>query len=160
MTTPKRPGGLTALAVLNFVFTGLGLISLLALVAVWKFADQAMASATSEKDRATMAAFKEMGMGPWALIVVSGVITSVLLLVAGIGYLKMKRWGWIAGNLYALFAIVSAMLTVFMMPPTLGGGFNLMSIVGLIYPVLTAILLNTTFKAEFVEASDRAPAAS
>lgn len=159
MTTPKRPGGLTALAVLNFVFTGLGLLSLLALVAVMKFADQAMASATTEKDRATIAAFNDMGMGPWALIVGSGILTSALLLIAGIGYLKMKRWGWIAGNLYALLSIVSALLTVFMMPPALGGGFNLMSIVGLIYPVLTGILLNTTFKAEFVETPDRAPGA-
>jgi hypothetical protein len=159
MSKPNRPGGLTALAVLNFVFTGLGLLSLLALVAVLKFADQAMATA-SEKDRAAIAAFNEMGMGPWAMIVGSGLVTSVLLLVAGIGYLKMRRWGWIAGNLYAFLAILTAILTVFLMPPTLGGGFNLMSIIGLIYPVLTAILLNTTFKAEFSRAPDGPSGAS
>ncbi|HEY5933642.1 MAG TPA: hypothetical protein VIU61_03380 [Kofleriaceae bacterium] len=158
MTTPKRPGGLTALAVLNFVFTGLGLISLLALVAVLKFADQAMAGA-SEKDRATIAAFSEMGMGTWALLVGSSLLTCALLLIAGIGYLKMKRWGWIAGNLYALLSIVAALLSAFLMPPALGGGINLMTIVGLIYPVLTGILLNTTFKNEFIETPDRAPGA-
>ena len=159
MSSPKRPGGLTALAVLNFVFTGLGLLSLLALVAVLKFADQAMATA-SEKDRAAIAAFGEMGMGLWALIVGSGLITSALLLIAGIGYLKMRRWGWIAGNLYAVLSIVTAILTGLLMPPTLGGGFNLMSIVGLIYPVLTVILLNTTFKAEFVQLPDGPSAAA
>jgi len=151
MSSPKRPGGLTALAVLNFVFTGFGLLSLLALIAILKFADAAMATA-SEKDRAAIAAFDELGIGPWALIVGSSLVTSVLLLVAGIGYLKMRRWGWIAGNLYALLAIVTSVLTVFLFPPMLGGSFNLMSIVGLIYPVLTAILLNTTFKAEFSRA--------
>jgi hypothetical protein len=153
MSTPTRPGGLTALAVLNFVFTGLGLISLLALVAMLKFADQAMAGA-SEKDRAVITAFGEMGMGPWALIVGSGIVTSALLLIAGIGYLKMRRWGWIAGNLYAVLAIITAILQVFLMPAAIGGGFNLMSIVGLIYPVLTIILLNTTFKAEFARVSE------
>ena len=159
MSTPKRPGGLTALAVLNFVFTGLGLISLLALVAMLKFADQAMAGA-SEKDRAVITAFGEMGMGLWALIVGSGLLTSAMLLIAGIGYLKMRRWGWIAGNLYAVLAIVTAILTGLLMPPTIGGGFNLMSIVGLIYPVLTMILLNTTFKAEFGRVGDATLGAS
>ena len=148
MSTPKRPGGLTALAVLNFVFTGLGLISLLALVAVVKLADQAMATA-SEKDRAAIAAFGELGTGMWALLVGSGLITSALLLIAGIGYLKMRRWGWIAGNLYAVLSIITAIMTGLLMPSALGGGFNLMSIVGLVYPVLTLILINTTFRAEF-----------
>ena len=149
MTSTRRPGGLTALAVLNFVFTGFGLLSLLALVAVLQFADPEMMATASEEDRRAMAAFSELGMGRWGLIVGSGLVTSVLLLVAGIGYLKVRRWGWVTGNLYAVLAILTSVLTVVLMPPTLGGGFNLMTVVGLIYPVLTVILLNTTFKSEF-----------
>jgi hypothetical protein len=148
MSSSKRPGGLTALAVLNFVFTGFGLLSLLAILAMLKFADAAMATA-DEKDRAAIAAFGELGMGSWALIVASGLVTSALLLVAGIGYLKMRRWGRTAGNLYAALSIATAIISALLMPKALGGGFNLMSLVGLVYPVLTGILLNTTFKDDF-----------
>jgi hypothetical protein len=31
-----------------------------------------------------------------------------------------------------------------------GGGFNLGTILGLVYPVITLFLLNTTFKEDFV----------
>lgn len=148
MSTSKRPGGLTALAVINFVFAGFGLLSMLAMVALLQFADAAMATADAG-DRAAIEGFQNLGMGVWALIVSSEVVTSALLVIAGVGYLKMSRWGRSAGNLYAALAIASAMLSALLMPAALGGGINLMTIVGLVYPILTLLLLNTTFKDEF-----------
>jgi magnesium-transporting ATPase (P-type) len=148
MSTSKRPGGLTALAVINFVFAGFGLLSMVAMVALLQFADAAMATADAG-DRAAIEAFQNLGMGVWALIVATEALSSALLVIAGVGYLKMSRWGRSAGNLYAVLTIASALLTAFLMPAALGGGFQLTSIIGLVYPILTLILLNTTFKDEF-----------
>jgi len=33
-----------------------------------------------------------------------------------------------------------------MFPSEIGGGFNIAVIIGLIYPIVTLVLLNTTFK--------------
>jgi len=37
-----------------------------------------------------------------------------------------------------------------MTPADAGGGFNLLRMIGLIYPIVTLILINTTFKEDFV----------
>lgn len=148
MSTNKRPGGLTALAVLNFVFAGLGLLSVLGLVALLQFADTLKADA-SPQDAAVFQAFQDMGMGVWALLLVSSVLTDALLIIAGVGYLKQRAWGRRFGNIYAVIAIGSSVASALLMPAAVGGGFNIGTIIGLVYPVLTVILLNTTFKDDF-----------
>lgn len=145
----KRPGGLTALAVLNFVFGGLGLLSLLGIVVMFKYASQLSANA-SPQDKAVFQAFQDLGLGFWAVIVIISVISSAMLITAGVGYLKTKRWGRTLGNLYALLTIGHSILEAVIMPSELGGGVQLGTLIGLVYPVLTLILINTTFKDDFV----------
>jgi len=71
----------------------------------------------------------------------------VLLLLSGIGYLKLKKFlGRMIGNTYAVISIVSSVISGIMFPSEMGGGFNIGTIIGLIYPIITLILLNTTFK--------------
>jgi hypothetical protein len=68
-----------------------------------------------------------------------------------VGYLKLKKFlGRTLGNVYAVMSVVYSIGSALLLPVTLGGGFNIMAIVGLIYQVLTLILLNTTFKEDFV----------
>ena len=75
------------------------------------------------------------------------VISSVLLLISGIGYIKQKKFmGRTLGNAYAILAIISGIVSAMMMKPEIGGGFSIGTIIGLIYPILTLILLNMTFK--------------
>src|SRR5678815_3399044 len=110
MTTGRRPGGLTALAVLNFVFSGLGLLGVLALLAVFGMVDTLKHSAANAHDRQVLEAFDNMSMGLWGLIMVSSVIIAALLIVAGVGYLKMRKWGRNIGNAYALLSIGTCLL--------------------------------------------------
>jgi len=148
MQVQKRPGGLTALAVINFVVAGLGLISVLGLVALLKYADLVGENASAQ-DREVIRAFNELGVGLWALEVIASVIASALLIIAGVGYLKMKPWGRACGNLFALVSIASSVISAMLFPVELGGGFQIGTLIGFVYPVLTIILINTTFKNDF-----------
>jgi len=43
-------------------------------------------------------------------------------------------------------AIISSIVSGLWFAPELGGGFNIGTIIGLIYPIVTLVLINTTFK--------------
>jgi hypothetical protein len=129
-----RPGGLTALAVLNFVFGGIkAILTLLAIGFIFD-ADRRsggeVGRALAEQNQALL----------WigALLSIS---TTLLLIVSGVGYLKQKRFmGRTLGNLYAVFSLADSGLS-------LANNANLMwTLIFAIYPLLTLMLLNTTFK--------------
>jgi hypothetical protein len=74
-------------------------------------------------------------------------VSVLLLIVSGVGYLGLKKMlGRTMGNAYAVVSIASSVIGIVM----LNTGFGLSTIIGLVYPVLTLILLNTTFKDDFV----------
>ena len=148
MAHGRRPGGLTALAVLNFVVAGINLISLLAAIAVVALADTLKAAARTPQDRAVFDALGDMNVGLWVLIIASGALALVLLIVAGVGYLKMRKWGRNMGNIYALTAIASSVAGAILTPTELGGGLSIGTIIGLVYPTLTLYFINVTFKEE------------
>lgn len=142
----RRPGGLTALAVLNFVFAGLHALNVLGAIVIFSMAGSLKEAMTTPEDRAVMEAFENMNMGLWALILISAVLGLILLIVAGVGYLKMRKWGRSSGNLYAVVSIASSVLGALITPEQLGGGFSIATIIGLVYPLLTLYFLNVTFK--------------
>ena len=149
----KRPGGLTALAVVNFIFGGLGLLGMLALAAIMVlFLGVAEATENSENEmqQQIVEAWQEVGLPAIMLLVGLGLVVSVLLIVSGIGYLKQKRFlGRTLGTAYGVLGILSNALSAALTPVEQGGGMNLGLIIGLVYPVLTLLLLNTTFKHDF-----------
>lgn len=151
MNEEKRPGGLTALAVINIVFSAWGFLSLMGFAAFLAFIDKIPTEEMEEAQRAQFEAFQEMGLPVFVLMIALGVVSNILLLVAGIGYLKQKKvLGRMVGNAYAIFGIVSSIVSGLMFATELGGGFNLATMIGLIYPVVTLILLNTTFRDDFI----------
>ncbi len=80
------------------------------------------------------------------LIVILSCLSSALLIISGVGYIKLKRvLGRTMGSLYGILALAATILQ-------LAGGtpFGIGTIIGLIYPVLTLILVNTTFKDDLV----------
>jgi hypothetical protein len=132
----KRPGGLTALAVLNFVFAGLGTIGLLAFFALLSVAEGAAAAAEVKVSTGLL----------WALILL-GFVRMGLLITAGVGYLKQKRFlGRTLGNTWAVLALADTGMGLAIVKT----GFSVGTLIGLVYPVLTLILLNTTFKDDLV----------
>jgi hypothetical protein len=147
MTEGKRPGGLTALAVINFVFSGWGFIGLLGLAAFFAFIGKIPTDEMQESQKVQIEAFQNAGLPVFIFIFALSIITSVLLLLSGIGYLKQKKLlGRMIGNTYAVVSIVSGIVSAMMWPAEMGGSFNIGTIIGLIYPVVTLILVNTTFK--------------
>jgi len=147
MDEGKRPGGLTALAVINFVIAGVGFLGILGMIALFAFVGEIPTEGMDETQKAQMEAFQDMGLPVFIVVFGLEAVSSLLLLVSGIGYLKQKKiMGWAIGNAYAVVAIISSVVSAFMFAAELGGGFNIGTMINLIYPLVTLILLNTTFK--------------
>jgi hypothetical protein len=134
---------------LNFVFAGLSLLNALGLLAVLAFSDKLAQSAATDEDRAVFESLQSVGTGVWAFMLVVNVLVVALLIISGVGYLKTRMWGRRIGSVYALLSIGDAIATVFILPAAFGG-FGIQTLIALVYPVLTLILLNTTFKDDFV----------
>ena len=145
MAEGTRPGGLTALAVLNFVFGGLAALGILALVTLLGVVNVAT---DGEAGEAMAQGMSEAGLSGGLLVItiVLSIASCALLIISGVGYLKQKRvLGRTMGTLYGILALLGTVIGI------VGGGeFNFGSIIGLVYPVLTLILINTTFKEDLV----------
>jgi uncharacterized membrane protein YkvI len=139
MAEGKRPGGLTALAVLNFVFGGLGALGFLTLLALFGYMDSATDGELSD-------AFTEVPeKGLLVLSVVLSLVAVVAEITSGVGYLKQKRFmGRTVGNVYALAAIANLVLGMSFT------AFGIGTMIALVYPVLTLALINTTFADDLV----------
>ncbi len=146
MNEGKRPGGLTALAVLNFIFSGWGLLGIMGMITMIVLFGK-LAENMDEQARTQWEAIQAIGQ-PWLICLLAvSAVSSILLLISGIGYIKQKKFmGRTLGNAYAILAIISGIVSAVTMKPEIGGGFSIGAIIGFIYPVLTLILLNSTFK--------------
>jgi len=143
MAEGKRPGGLTALAVLNFVFGGLGALGVLALLALLTAASAVVNAASDGAVGVTSAP----GAGIVYGLIALSIVQIILMIVSGVGYLKQKKFlGRTLGNVYAVVSILGSILGVVL--AKMGFGFS--NIIGLVYPILTLFLLNVTFKDDFV----------
>ncbi|MHC4550496.1 MAG: hypothetical protein ACYTEZ_17150 [Planctomycetota bacterium] len=181
MTEGKRPGGLTALAVINFVFGGydclqvFGAIAMAVILTIVAAEEEnggpeesAAAESTAEPEadepeadepeadddpRKVMAReWRKYGLEPKTLFIKAGLYLALafLLLTSGVGYLKQRKlWGRTMGNLYAVASLGTTAFEATEIPEDVGG-FGILLLVFAVYPVLTLILLNTTFKEDFV----------
>ncbi len=143
--TGKRPGGLTALAVLNFVFGGLGLIfSIIGIIGVGAMMAMAAGAAKALGGSAAMAAMPSAAVLYGQLGI--GLLASILEIVAGIGYLGQKKSGRTMGNAFAILGVVSVIMSIVLVH----SGFGFSAILGLVWPGLTLFFINTTYKNNLV----------
>src|SRR5262245_60592599 len=110
--TARRPGGLTALAVLNFVIGGLMSLYFFSLLMFFAMTDEMV----KQMDPASRERFERVKNDPnlHLVIVITTIVLGVgaaLLIASGVGYLKQKRWGRVLGNLGALIGVGVAVLT-------------------------------------------------
>jgi hypothetical protein len=137
-----RPGGLTALAVVNFVFCGLALLGALMLMVFLN-----MTPPSAEEDAASQEQITLLRENHDAVLVsvALSVGEAVLLLVSGLGYLGQKRVsGRILGSVYALVGLLGVSWQLTYMP------FGLEHMTSFLYPLITLVLLNTTFRRDLV----------
>src|SRR5262245_43377570 len=124
-TGGQRPGGLTALAVLNFIFGASGLLQVFRLAAMLGSSPHARA----ELERASE--FGGTG-GAIYLLILLQLVGSTLLILSGAGYLGQKRlMGKVLGSIYGVVGLVSTALTALLVHQ-----FNLFTILGILYPLL------------------------
>jgi len=136
-----RPGGLTALAIFNFIFGGLsGLINLLGLATISTMREQMEESARQSGDKLPAMWIRYFLMG-------MALIRAAVLITSGIGYLQLKRFlGYILGNIYAVLALIAIGIEIGMAPQN----FTVVSLFEFVYPLITLFLLNVIFRKDFV----------
>ena len=155
MSEGKRPGGLTALAVLNLLGCGYDFLTAFGFAILWaqiNFPDFAAMIPMDEDGKRVLDAMREIGNGVLYTLIAVHVVLALLLLLSGIGYLLQKRFlGRTLGNVYALVSLATtAVMMLALQSEEAGGGFQLITLVLILYPALTLLLLNTTFKEDFV----------
>ncbi len=135
--TGQRPGGLTALAIINFIFGGFASLGLLGKFALIGCVNVATGGQVNR-------AIPYMALIYVSLVV--GLISVVLLITSGVGYLQQQRvLGKILGSVYGIVGILYALTGA------IGEqDFGIGDLINLVYPVLTLVLLNTVFKDDFL----------
>jgi hypothetical protein len=151
MDEMKRPVGLTVLAVINFIFTAFSLLGAFGIIVAKNFINNMPMDQLSEQQAAQMAVMQNMSGTTLTVIVSMNIIYFLLLLLSGIGYLKLKKiMGRFVGNVYGAAAVIYSILSTMVFPDVFGKSPGIGAIISLIYPVLTLILLNTVFKKNLV----------
>lgn len=145
-----RPGGLTALAVMNFIFGGMGLVEIIGIAAMVGVYSAASDETRAQLDQAA-AIVKEVGIPALFAILSLLLIASVLEVLSGFGYLKQKRvLGRYLGNGFALIAIAAHTIMTAATWGIEGMGLQLGTLLEILYPILTLALINTTFREDLV----------
>lgn len=129
------------MAVLNFVFGGIGAIFTFlgfgAMALIREAMKQAEASGIKYEGQSLTVAYVLLALSAFG---------AILLIVSGVGYLKQKKFlGRTLGTLYALVSLGGTALGI-----ATGGGIGLGAIVFAVYPLLTLILVNSSFKSDLV----------
>ena len=150
MASSDRPSGLTALAVINFMFGILQLLGAIGLIASKLFVQSYLANegaSVSPQERAEMQLVADTSWLDVGLVAGLSFAIALCLIVSGIGYLKQKRiLGRWVGNAYAFGALASVVVSLTILPEVLSQGFSIAVIRSLIYPLFTLGLLNRTFR--------------
>jgi hypothetical protein len=134
--TGKRPGGLTALAVLNFVFGGFGAIG-----ALLGFLGLGLIKEGIQKAEAMGGKYDGQSLTGAYIVIALTAVSAILLISAGVGYLKQSKGGRALGNMYVLASLAGTVVGV-----VTGGGIGAFTVLFSIYPVLTFILINSSYK--------------
>jgi hypothetical protein len=151
MDEQDRPGGLTALAVINFIFAAISALGILMTFISRSLISSMPMDQMSEAQIAQLTVVQNMSGTTLAIIACVSTISFLLLLFSGIGYLKQKKvMGRVLGSSYGVLSIIYSIISTMIFSGAFGKSFGIMAIIGLIYPVLTLILLNTVYKDDLI----------
>jgi hypothetical protein len=150
MEENTRPVGLTALAVINFILAFLQIIMTGLTAVLFIFFDKFPSINQNEAQVATIEAIKQLSTGQAIFMLIPLFIAGIILIIAGIGYLKQKKvLGRLMGNIYAAILILTTILSPIILSPAYKRGtFSL--IIALAYPVITIALINFVYKKDLV----------
>jgi hypothetical protein len=154
----QRPTAVTVFGILNILFAVLGVISIFASMAMLRFVD-----ASQQKNPVIEALHNNAIYAAWfKLMIPLGMVSSVVLLAAGVGLLLLKNWARITSIIYAIYSIIVclagvAMNFVFLLMPLLNQsnhgtvevaaeigaaiGTVIGGVFGLVYPILVLVFM-------------------
>jgi hypothetical protein len=151
MDKPKRPGGLTFFAVINFIVAFLSIAGASLLFLSAAFIGQVPMENLTDAQRMSIETLKNMPASSLIFTISRSVIGGILLILAGIGYLKQKKiLGYITGNIYAAAMIIYTALSPFIMGAA-GKRGAVSIIISLLYPAVTLIILNFIYRKNLTE---------
>jgi hypothetical protein len=141
----QRPGALTALAVINFILSAFGVATVIScLFALKARFDPGSLPAEVDKDYVAMLAALPL----WTIytLLVAAVLKTGLWIASGVGYLQLRKvLGWGLGNAYAVVSLAETGIVLAGLPY----GFQSRMAIAMLYPLITLLLLNRTFKDAF-----------
>ncbi len=111
---PTRPTAITVIAVLQFVFGGIGLLSfcgdVVQAVAGNKLFTPSFGAPQAQQQQELQQSMErfieEILLGPKAVRIGSNLTLSLVMIISGIGLLKLQSWGRMLSILYALLSIL------------------------------------------------------
>jgi hypothetical protein len=163
-----RPGGLTALAVINFVWAALELMSGAGQLAAPALMPMAIAEAERAASRETDAPKREklemdlqhakdaqrVMQQHREVLMLRGsvfVLLGILLIISGIGYLKLRRFlGRNVGLAYATLAVAWGIAEILYVQKQTDESPGIFSLIAFIVPAVTFFALLVTFRDDFV----------
>ena len=163
MEQSTRPGGLTTLAILNFIWAFFRLFQILGgaflvvgLVMIGNLGENEAPPEMFQPLVQMLDQLERVGMTREILLAQTGgtlaldIIAAPLLLLAGIGYLKQKRFlGYWVGNLYGVLISTGTIILLFYLHGLDSRAVRLELFIAFVYPLLTLGVLNTTFRRDF-----------
>jgi len=148
----KRPGGLTALAVINFILAGFSVLGIAGLIFSVNMIGNMPTEGMTEAQKEKIIAFQNIDPYLFAIMIVMGAFSFLFLILSGIGYLKQKKiLGRYMGTAYGFWGFLSVIVSILLFPKELGGGFGISTMIGIIYPAFTLILLNVVFANDLMD---------
>ena len=116
MSAPQRPAAVTVIAIMNFVLGGFGLLGALcgglALVLIGSLASSMPAPPGQPNPLKELMGVVEAIPGFIPVMITSyvlGAIWSIVLIVAGIGLLRLRRWARTACLIYAVYTLLATL---------------------------------------------------
>ncbi len=102
----QRPTAVTVFGVLNIGFAGMGIISLISTLFMFR-------DVGDSKNPVLQLMHNNPAYLSWVKISVPlGVTASIILLIAGIGLLQMKNWGRVLSLVYGIYALLMAAVSI------------------------------------------------
>jgi ABC-type transport system involved in multi-copper enzyme maturation permease subunit len=139
-----RPGGLTALAVFNFLGAATALLGTLGYVMAMGAGDQLVGEEQQEAQR-ELSELSSLGTPTLLALIVATLLVAGLQVASGIGFLKMRYvLGWVLGFVYG-----TASLALTWIVPLLRGSATAAVLQQVFYPVVVMTLLATVFRGDF-----------
>jgi len=93
----------------------------------------------------------DIGVSYFVISIAVSAVLMTLLIVSGVGYLMQKKiLGRILGSSFAVLSLARNVVEIVTLPEDGGGGVDPLRILVMTYALLTLVLLNTTFRRDFV----------